>query len=225
MDPSQLLTELIDKSLSGLVYDIAAIVHHLYKNKYVCAKIKSRQWFVYDGLKWCYTEIGPYHDLSTDVVAIYERRLAAEAEKAAGFETAGDTAPLNKEQANEWEICKKRVGRFEHIISKLKNVAFKESVCREAMYLFYNPEFLGKLDKERHLVCFRNGVLDMRSKEFRGGRLMDYQSLYIDDDYMSPVTAAETGFQIKVEKFMTFREGVIAKRKGSQFKFVIGDDS
>jgi hypothetical protein len=243
MDPQELFNELIDKSLSGFVYDMAAVVHTIYREKYVCAKLKSRQWFMFDGLKWCYTEIGPYHDISIHIVGLYENMLSNDMEKSDGFSKAEAVVvepvdqqqpaqsqsqpapqPLSRQQLNEWEICKKRIVRLEMLIAKLKNVTYKESVCREAMYLFYNPDFLNRLDKYRHLVCFKNGVLDLHTKEFRIGRRDDYISLYMDDDYMSPLLASDTSFQQKIEKFMAFRENIIVKRKGSQFKFSIGSE-
>lgn len=230
MDPVELLHELVEKSLSGYVYDMASVVHYVYRDKYVCAKLKGRQWFYFDGLKWCYTEIGPYHDISTKLVKMYEVDLDKELAKGDVFmqlssavNDASDN-PLTRAQLNEWDLSKKRMLRLELVIAKLKNVTFKEAVCREAMYLFYNSDFLNKLDKERHLICFKNGVLDLRSKQFRSGNREDYLSLYVDDEYMTPATAGDVNSQHKITKFMSFRENVIVKRKGSQFKFTIGSE-
>jgi hypothetical protein len=222
MNSEELLYELIEKSLSGYVYDMAAVVQVVYKDKYVCSKIKSRQWFTFDGLKWCYTEIGPYHDISINFVAMYDNMLSCELVKSEDFQKSteeGATA-LTRSQLNDWELCKKKIVRLYAVISKLKNVTFKENVCREAMYLFYNPDFLSKLDSERHLVCFCNGILDTRSQVFRQGTKDDYVSVYIDEEYMP--TRSER-YLFRIEKFITFRENVISKRKGSQFKFTIGD--
>ena len=244
MNSQELLRELIDKSLSGYVYDMAAVVRAVYKDKYVCSKIKSRQWFTFDDLKWCYTEIGPYHDISIHFVSMYDTLLSDELDKSQVLERqlsmydtesqeigsgsgsgsgSGHLSVLQRSLQNDLELCKKRTARLDALISKLKNVTFKEAVCREAMYLFYNPDFLGKLDRDRHLICFRNGILNMQTREFRQGLRQDYVSLYVDDDYMTPLTAGDIQFQQKIDKFMTFRENIIAKRKGSQFKFTVGD--
>lgn len=212
------LQELIEKSLSGYVYDLAIVVHRLYKSKFVCAKLKGRQWYTFDGLKWSCTEIGPYHDVSTHMVTIYQNMLDSDMKE---LEVLGnDTQSMTKSEVTTMETLKKHIVRLEAVISKLKNVNFKESLCKESMYMFYDPEFLGKLDKDRHLVCFKNGVLDLRTKEFREGRKEDYLSLYVDDTYIQSGEA----FQMKMQRFMTFRENVILKRKGSQFRFPESDD-
>jgi hypothetical protein len=213
------LQELIEKSLSGYVYDLAIVVHRLYKSKFVCAKLKGRQWYTFDGLKWSCTEIGPYHDVSTHMVTIYQNMLDSDM-KELEVRSNNDTQSMTKSEVAEMDALKKHIVRLEAVISKLKNVNFKESLCKESMYMFYDPEFLGKLDKDRHLVCFKNGVLDLRTKEFREGRKEDYLSLYVDDNYIQSGEA----FQMKMQRFMTFRENVILKRKGSQFRFPESDD-
>jgi hypothetical protein len=156
------LQELIEKSLSGYVYDLAIVVHRLYKSKFVCAKLKGRQWYTFDGLKWSCTEIGPYHDVSTHMVTIYQNMLDSDM-KELEVRSNNDTQSMTKSEVAEMDALKKHIVRLEAVISKLKNVNFKESLCKESMYMFYDPEFLGKLDKDRHLVCFKNGVLDLRT--------------------------------------------------------------
>ena len=38
------LVKLLNDSLNGYNYDIAKIVYYLYKDDYVCAKLKSKLW-------------------------------------------------------------------------------------------------------------------------------------------------------------------------------------
>jgi len=152
------------------------------------------------------------------MVTIYQNMLDSDTKE---LEVLGnDTQSMTKSEVTTMDALKKHILRLEAVISKLKNVNFKESLCKESMYMFYDPEFLGKLDKDRHLVCFKNGVLDLRTKEFRDGRKEDYLSLYVDDTYIQSGEA----FQLKMQRFMTFRENVILKRKGSQFRFPESDD-
>jgi len=214
-----MLSELIEKSLSGYVYDLALVVHNLYKQKFVCAKLKNRQWYTFDGTRWACTEIGPYHDVSTNMVSVYQSLLDADVKELEQKEKVKEVAiEQSKLLNNEIEALKKHITKIEAVISKLKNVNFKESLCKESMYMFYDPEFLGRLDTDRHLICFKNGVLDLRSKEFRPGRKEDYLSLYVDDVYMGDA------FQTKMQKFMTFRENIILKRKGNHFRFPESSD-
>ena len=73
-------------SLDGSIYDIATVVHFLYRDMYKIAKLKSRVWYVFDGMKWRPSEVGPYYKLSTNVVQIYETFMNEEIEKKAMFE-------------------------------------------------------------------------------------------------------------------------------------------
>ena len=76
--PPPAVRRVLEFSLSGYMYDIAVVVHTLYQRKYVCARIKNPLWYVFQGLRWITTEMGPYQDISTDTVAYYEAMAAAE---------------------------------------------------------------------------------------------------------------------------------------------------
>jgi P4 family phage/plasmid primase-like protien len=57
----------------------------------------------------------------------------------------------------------------------------KELACE----IFFNPDFLNELDKNTELLCFNNGVLDMKEKRFRECRPDDYLSLCTNTDYVA----------------------------------------
>jgi hypothetical protein len=199
-------TNLIDNSLSGFVYDLALVVHRLYKSRFVCSRIRNRQWFVFDGLRWTLTEVGPYHVVSSDMVKLYQKIYDEEATTLA---TLRDVAADDRELQRKLDLSQKRLGRVESIIGKLKNVNFKESLCKECVYLFYDPEFLMKLDQNRQLICFKNGVLDLQTHMFRDGVPDDFISLMVSDTYLQVGEA----FQQKIQKFIAYRESILAKRK------------
>jgi P4 family phage/plasmid primase-like protien len=61
---------------------------------------------------------------------------------------------------------------------------------REAMEIFFDPDFTKQIDSNPHLLCFNNGVFDFKNKEFRQGYPHDYISKttgvnYIPYDYNS----------------------------------------
>jgi phage/plasmid-associated DNA primase len=223
------LGDLLENSLSGYLFDVACIIYRMYKNKYVAAKLKSKYWFMFDGLKWNFSEIGPYHDISTDVVKLYmnlrhqaeedlkaidQQRhvnyISSHQEEEGGATTA--IVPVDDRQIQYTiDIKRRRLDKINALIAKLKNVNYKESLCKECLYMFYDADFLTKLDKNRNLICFKNGVLDNDKKEFREGQPSDYITLFIDDSYIQMTNA----FQEKVQRFMEFREKILSKRKGS----------
>ena len=80
-DDEKDLYKYIYSSLDGSIYDIAQVVHFLYKDFYKVARLKSKLWYIYDGLKWKQSELGPYYELSTNVVSLYQQFVMEEKEK------------------------------------------------------------------------------------------------------------------------------------------------
>ena len=56
---------------------------------------------------------------------------------------------------------------------------------REAAEQFYDKDFCNKLDQNPYLMCFKNGVIDFKSKTFRPGRPEDYISKCTNIDYIA----------------------------------------
>ena len=60
----------------------------------------------------------------------------------------------------------------------------KNNVIREAQDIFLDRDFIKKLDTNKHLLCFNNGVIDFREKIFRDGKQEDYISMSTNIDYI-----------------------------------------
>ena len=183
IEDKKLLT-LIENGVNELnSYDIAKIVYYLYKDDYVCGKLKNKLWYHYENHKWKQTELGPYKELSTNIVELFEKY----------------DSQINDEKINE---------KVNAIIFKLKNVSFKESVCRECTYLFYDPDFIMNLDRNINLICFNNGVLDIRNKTFRDGIKSDKISLSIGKNYDDN----DEKMDAIINQFIQFRKKILEKR-------------
>jgi phage/plasmid-associated DNA primase len=188
------LVKLLNDSLNGYNYDIAKIVYYLYKDDYVCAKLKSKLWYKFINHKWKQTELGPYSELSTNIVNIYE-------------DYKKDLLTLLENPENN--INSENILKIETIIIKLKNVTYKENICRECLYLFYDSEFILKLDRNIHLIAFTNGILDLSNKKLRNGEKKDFVSLSIDIEYNQQ--NLDKIDQI-INQFIHFRKKVLEKR-------------
>ena len=55
---------------------------------------------------------------------------------------------------------------------------------REARELFYNQEFLDKLDQNPYSICFNNYVVDFKNKTHRRGQADDYISKCTNIEYI-----------------------------------------
>ena len=165
-------------------YDISKIVYYLYQDDYVCGKIKSKIWYHFENHKWKQTELGPYKELSTNIVSLFEKY---------------------KELVINDELSLDKVNI---IITKLKNVTFKESICRECIYLFYDSDFINSLDRNINLICFNNGVWDIRNKVFRDGVKTDNISLSIGINYDD----GDDKMDHIINQFIQFRKKILIKR-------------
>lgn len=212
-------------SIDGTLYDIATVVHFLYKDRYKVAKLKSKLWYVFDGLKWKPSELGPYYQLSTIVAAIYQDIIKEEIEKKEVFEQQMNKLEISNDEndgstkelyflENSLKNSEKIIHSFQKIIEKLKNVNTKETICKECLYLFYDPEFLSKLDTNPNLICFSNGILDLEQKELRAGRYDDFISISIKLAFTNPKTREEQKeLGTMLDEFQQFRNKITSKRQ------------
>jgi hypothetical protein len=180
------LLDLTENCLTNYSYDIAKLVYYLYKEKYVCGKLKNKLWYHFKNNKWQVTELGPYNEISNNIVKLFDKYKL-------------ESNNINNEE---------RINKIDILIMKLKNVSFKETICRECIYLFYDPDFIKKLDKKMNLVCFHNGVWDINNKILRPGLKNDYISLSIDADY----NGENDNIDYIINQFIEFRKKIVAKR-------------
>jgi hypothetical protein len=199
------LRELLYLSTSMSLYDIAKVVHFCYKKHYIVGKIKNKLWYVFDGIKWKITEVGPYYRLSSEIVELYERIKHEEENK---------LNELNDDQQNEVEEIMKKINIFNNLIQKLKNVNTKEQICKECLYLFYDPDFIYRLDTNFNLICFENGVLNLETNKFGIGYPDQYLSIMINCDFSFPSNNNEKKELTNIfDLFKTFRLNILKKRK------------
>lgn len=227
---------LIEQSLSGTNYDISLVVYELFKGDHVCGSIKNKQWYTFDGTKWVTTDTGPYTELSTTVFQEYKQyydKLSEELESLTAIKDSktneisdtpdtpdtsktsktSDTSDIEKSIA----ALKDKLEKTENVMNKLKNVTSKETINRECLYTFYDPEFLNKLDKNEGLVGFINGVYHIADKKFKKGTKEDMISIFIDSLYED----CKDNMDSVLPRFIEYRQKLIQKRKSIRNVFII----
>lgn len=215
INPSE-FNKLIEVSLDGALCDIANVVYYLYKGEYVSARLKNKLWFKYDGLKWKQIEEGPYYELSTTVLSHYERFIKKLIEEEYRMKQELNSENFESQKSDIENNLKKVYNDIQKgnvIIDKLKNVNFKESICKECLYLFYDPEFIFNLDKKENLVCFKNVVYDVRQRHVKDPEKEDMISIYIDYEYVEPTEKDSIdALSDLINKFCIFRKNLLKKR-------------
>lgn len=201
------LFDLIHKSLSATHYDVACVVHHMYRYDYACASIRNRTWFEFRNHRWHTSDsaVSLNHRLSTEVFREYinvcsfhNHKIMAtenEAEQLAHAKTSQD---LNK------------------VAQLLKRGSFKKDVLNECAVLFYVEKFEDKLDQNRDLLGFENGVYDLDNLEFREGRPDDFISFSTGINYV-PYDKDD----ISVKEIHHFYEKVLPNENVRKYVFTL----
>lgn len=188
--------------LKGSHNDVAKALFEHYEGVYVCASIKEKLFFRFNGHCWVKEDEGVSlrSKISSEIVRHYE--------------DLADHYLSKYKQADEEQqnMYKKKMNFCMDMIGKLKSSPYKSNVMKECMEVFYSPKFLKQLDTNPFLFAFQNGVYDLENHCFREGTPKDMigicatvrynSSLRMDD----PVVLRVVDFLEKIFPDKTVRE-------------------
>ena len=166
----------VRKSLAGETeFDVAKLVHNIYEGQYACVNIRSKTWFEYLNGRWNNIDSGTTlrQALSLKISVLYQISM----------KKLLNTFSGNKMKEEDEQASRKQALIMSKMAEKLKKTTWKQNIMRECCEVFYDSKFLDMLDTHKHLLCFKNGVLDMKEKVFRDGRPDDYLSLCTNTTY------------------------------------------
>ncbi len=168
---------------SGAEYDVAQVIYARYRDEFKCANLKQNEWFRYDRHIWKSSESGVdlLLRLSSAIARLF---LDKEEEQMTIIRNEGE-CPHKKEADPTCAVCRAEgeKKKFSAIRLKMKKTGFKKSVMEECRALFYDRDFAQKVDENKHLIAFNNGVFDTLTREFRPGMPEDYISFCTNVDY------------------------------------------
>ncbi len=164
----------IHQSLNGSHNDIARALYELYGTQFVCASMRHNIWYQFTNHHWHEIEEGVYlsQKISGEILDHYTS-LSQEL-----FTKLGSAA-----DAGEKAMFEQRIKALMKIVNNLKSSPYKRNVMRECKEVFYDGDFIRKLNKNPYLIGFRNGVYDTRTHSFREGSPEDYISLQMAVEY------------------------------------------
>lgn len=175
-------------------YDIAVVLHQMFKDEYVCTDIKNGTWFRFKNHLWKQIDSGTYlrRAISTELRELYEARVAE-------LHNYLVTIDLEDER---YKLIKARIETVVKIIQRLGQTSEKKNIMQECRDLFYDAEFYARLDTNPYLLCCKNGVVDFTERVFRAGLPEDYLTKCTDINY-TPITSAKHRSVIpELEDFM-----------------------
>jgi P4 family phage/plasmid primase-like protien len=158
--------------------DIAKILFEFFKDEYVCVSIGGQIWYQYSGHHWKLIEQGTSlrQHISTELRHIYRELLHKKSKQA--------EADYNEGKKDEADKKNKICDKIQEVYKKLGTTTDKNHIMREAQELFYDSEFLGKLDENPYLLCFNNGIFDFSENVFRDGKPEDCISKTTKNNYI-----------------------------------------
>ena len=178
------IDRLVDAAASSMTeYDVAQVIFAKYRDEFKCANYKQNDWYHYVGHIWKNTDNGVelQRRLSSDIAKLFLDKEMAEANSIA---LVGD-CPHSKDPDPGCATCQaeQRKKQYSSARIRMKKTSFKESVMKECRVIFYDKEFAHKLDENKHLIAFNNGVFDTLTQTFREGRAEDCISFCTNIDY------------------------------------------
>jgi len=184
----------------GTDYDIAVVLHQLFKDEFKCVSVKANIWYQYKKHKWSEVDSGTTlrNAISTTLRSIYSKKgmkIFAQTLVNESLETT------TEEEEKIKKIKNSKMSKIDDILRRLGTTNDKKNIMTEAKELFYDGQFLEKLDVNPYLLCCNNGVIDFKEKVFRRGYPEDHLSKTTKIDYI-PIQPST--HQITVDKIHDF---------------------
>lgn len=178
---------LIMLACSGTEFDVASVIYAKLRDYYKCSDFRNNVWYRWMGHVWQETDQGV--DLllkfSKQIAEVFFERMRIVSNEmsqrgltsCSGGEKSGD--------CKNCDYCQLEATReaLNRIYMKLKTTAFKSSLMRECRELFYDEQFNKKVDANKDLMAFNNGVMELDTFVFRPGKPEDYMSFTTGLDY------------------------------------------
>ena len=170
---SQDITNYIIQNDGGTNNEIAKLMHIMYGHEFVCCTFKNNIWYKFNGNIWEDDDQGVTlrARISNDIVNEYLKIQKYYTNKA-----------IDTDETDKAKFIDKST-QVSKLIAKLRTRKFKDDVMKECQEVFLNKKFLEKLDENRDLIGFTNGVFDLNEFKFRPGRPEDYLSFCTNIDY------------------------------------------
>jgi P4 family phage/plasmid primase-like protien len=175
-------------ALSATSYDVAKAFFELHKYDYTYS---MKTWFYFNGNNW---EVEP--DTSRIVMQLNENMANIFSKMSNIF---GDKAIAVN--GGEKDKMLERQKQCIQLSLRIRQSSFKKNIIEELTALFNKKKFFEMLDERRELICFNNGVYDLKNLMFRPGAPDDCISMSTNIDFIpydpkNPIVA-------KVEHFLT----------------------
>ena len=199
------VSRLVLAACSGTEHDVACVIHAKFRDSYTCSDFGKNVWYRWSGHIWRETDHGVdlQLKLSKEIAGVFFKTMDSITHEMTnrGLTTCNGEG---KQDCGVCEYCKEEKKRngLNVVYNKLKTTMFKNNVMKECRELFFDEEFTKKVDSNKELIAFNNGVLDLVNMKFRDGKPEDYISFSTGIDYDIEKEYYEYESWPKVENFI-----------------------
>lgn len=198
---------LVKAARSLTEFDSAALIYACYRDNYRCSDFKYNIWYRWCGHVWRETDSGVdlLMRLSKEVAKKFFNKSVEIQCQMKNEDLTECSMPVEKNKdCGKCEYCILEGERqaYERVFKKLKTTAFKSNVMRECRELFFDESFNKKINSNRELIAFNNGVLELDTMVFRPGKPEDYLSFSTGIDYNPNIQYYEYPAWPDVDKFL-----------------------
>lgn len=163
----------LKKNAINNTFMIAKALYSKYFDKFVCANPKDNAWYHFADHRWRKCQGGgKLITLISSEFANYYIAMAQEYAQKAMEALPNEKKSFLQESAN-----------FTKIADNLMDINFKERIMKEAKHIFYDDQFIKRLDENPNLIGFENGVYDLVQRKFRTGQPDDHISMSTNVHY------------------------------------------
>lgn len=166
--------DIIINSLDGTSGKVAKVFYNLNKYNYICESISRKKMYEFIQHKW-----EPIDESTSIIIKLNDElsKLYLRLSK-----VLHDKALIQNVDERDKTMTKYKLAN--DISIKLCKMSYKKEIIAELLHMYYNKNFINLIDENRHLICFNNGVYDLKKLEFRDGRAEDYITLCTNTDYI-----------------------------------------
>ena len=175
----------IENSIDGSHNDLAKALYEKYGDQFICSSITSKVWYNFEDHIWKEVEEGTNlrSKISSELAIIYKNLYTELSTKRGECATAEDS-----NSKYEGAILEGKIKNVLRMIGNLKQAPFKNNVMKEAMEVFYDETFKRKLNSNKYLIAFNNGVYELKKNIFREGIPEDFISMKMNVNYNEEMT-------------------------------------
>jgi len=167
----------IDQTVNTVTeFDLGQVLFYIYKATFVCTSIKHNHWYEYRSTRWVENESGNtlYMHISRTMHDQYVQRTVE----------ITNQLQLIDQGTDRYHQLQKKAAKLAEVSILLKRSSWKKNIMKEAAHLFYDGDFLEKLDQNPYLLGCNNYVIDFTNKTYRIGQPDDYIEKSTKIDYI-----------------------------------------